>query len=182
MTTTTQTFAAQCLEHGLSMGSCRFVPFSQSRNAQEKQPNLNYVVGIHHNGRLLFELDYSMGQAYCPSYKTFKAGSYEQRQGIAIECETGKIARKAWGYSGNAYMSTKGIPTPNPSNILSCIFLDCSALNYSSFEEWARDFGYDTDSIKAKSVYDTCLGYALKLRNSLGDEVFTKLSALAAEQ
>ena len=41
--------------------------------------------------------------------------------------------------------------------------------------EWAKDFGYDTDSRKAETTYRACLEIALQLRNGIGEAGFTRL-------
>lgn len=35
------------------------------------------------------------------------------------------------------------------------------------FENWASEYGYDTDSRKAESIYQACLDIALKLRGDI---------------
>lgn len=47
---------------------------------------------------------------------------------------------------------------------------DCDAFYYGDFEQWAADFGYDTDSRKAEKIYQECLRGALKLRAAIGQE------------
>ena len=55
---------------------------------------------------------------------------------------------------------------PKLADVLYGLTLDASA-HGQTFEEWAGDCGYDTDSMKAKAVYDACVLCWHKL-NALG--------------
>lgn len=39
-----------------------------------------------------------------------------------------------------------------------------------TFKDWAADYGYDTDSIAARDVYDSCLRTALAMRAGFGGD------------
>lgn len=56
---------------------------------------------------------------------------------------------------------------PTAADVLSCLILDASAADYDSFEQWAEDFGYDTDSRKAERVYRACCETAKRLERFL---------------
>ena len=46
---------------------------------------------------------------------------------------------------------------PDVYSVLSSLYSDCSSVMYGqSFAEFAADYGYDTDSIKATKVYAAC--------------------------
>lgn len=51
----------------------KFIPFSQSRNKDTKNTNLNWIVTITAAGRDILETDFSSGIAHCPGYKAEKA-------------------------------------------------------------------------------------------------------------
>ena len=55
----------------------------------------------------------------------------------------------------------------NPSEIFSRILADMPEM---TFEEWAREFGYDTDSRKAEKTYNLCLEYGFKAQNFVSPE------------
>ena len=46
-----------------------FVPWSQSRNKNEKHRSLNWRIKILRADRTILETDYSAGIAHCPSYR-----------------------------------------------------------------------------------------------------------------
>lgn len=69
----------------------------------------------------------------------------------------------------------KPIPAPVLRDVLYSLCMDAEALDYSDFEEWADNFGYDTDSRKAERTYQACIAIGLKLRNMLGDANLAQL-------
>jgi hypothetical protein len=155
---------------GLSM-SYKFVPFSMSRNKDEKHKSLNWIVTLNRRETSL-SFEYSAGIAHCPAYsRPLRANThYDKRmkqEAVAAECEHGKPLR----------MTTVGWMPPNgakpiipkDADVIHSIVLDASVLDEPSFESWADNCGYDTDSRKAEAVYKACLEIALKLRAMIGD-------------
>lgn len=45
---------------------------------------------------------------------------------------------------------------PEVLDVLNCLILDADSVEYNGFEEWCEEFGFNTDSIKAKKSYDQC--------------------------
>lgn len=70
---------------------------------------------------------------------------------------------------------------PHPAEVLYCICSDYAVMDYSSFEDWANSYGYDTDSRKAERIYRECLEQALKLKSILGPNVIAELQELTRE-
>jgi hypothetical protein len=163
-----------------------FVPFSQSRNAKEKHKSLNWRVSLclrsplDGQDKIILTTDYSAGVAHCPAYKAsikFLGGpnSVDRDEAITWECENGRSAIRIPGFGLNrASRSGKAIE-PNPADVMYSLIIDSDALDASSFEDWAGNFGYDADSRNAEKIYRACLKIALKLRNGLGE---AKLQAL----
>ena len=58
---------------------------------------------------------------------------------------------------------------PKIEDVLHCLFLDASARDMS-FIDWADNYGYDTDSIRANKIYDACVENAVKLRTALSKD------------
>jgi len=149
----------------------QFIPFSQSRNKAEKMPSLNYKATVLCNGKELFTTDYMSGCAHCPSYKQGKL-SIGENNAIKQECETGFKIMK--GFDSTSYLSENKI-IPGIVDFFYCISSDCDVLNYSSFEDWAENFEYETDSRSAEKIYDVCLKQALAMRNAIGETGLTQL-------
>lgn len=68
---------------------------------------------------------------------------------------------------------------PNAADVLHCLALDAEAINYATFEQWADEFGYDTDSRAAERSYQECLRAGLFLRAVLGEKDLETLQTLS---
>ncbi len=144
-----------------------FVPFSRSRNKGNKYPSLNWEVTISRAGKPILTTDYSTGQGHCPSYKQGD-NSNDRDVAVLLECENGRMSRIG---HGPVYTATgTKLLMPELSDVLYSLANDSDVLNYSSFEDWALNFGYDKDSRAAETIYRACLDIALKLRNALGED------------
>lgn len=188
-----------------------FVPWSQSRNRDEKENDwsgkptkrprrsLNWRVTIKRNVREIVSLDYSSGIAHCPAYQQFPpkqweaARHYEAR--IEFETEQGFVSSprfNTWApqtvlpkmirdESKPAYLDGSGGPRkkcpiePGAVNVLACLAMDSHVLDAGGFEEWASEYGYETDSRAAEKIYREVLEQALKLRAGLGAEALDEL-------
>jgi hypothetical protein len=65
--------------------------------------------------------------------------------------------------------------TPTASDLVWAVAVDSTALK-ESFKDWAYEYGYDTDSIKAHSTYKACQRNGLRLINLIGnEEIFSQL-------
>ncbi len=153
-----------------------FVPFSQSRNRDEKQPSLNWRVKMFRAGRLVIETDYTAGCAHAPSYKySFGKKTLEQRDTdlkVRWECETGgKATSVTWTGGEHRVFGTKpGSLKPNFRDVLYSIVMDSDVLDYPTYERWAAEFGYDPDSRKGEATYQACLKIALAVRSGIGEQ------------
>lgn len=161
-------------KHGLTVESV-FIPFSQSRNAGEKFPSLNWKVTLKQNGRNILTTDYSAGCAHTPSYKQGPKDSYIRNKMVALECEEGGQAKhmSASDWVG-VPISKKGTIKPDSYDVIWSLLLDSEVLNYSSFEDWAGDFGHDEDSRSHEKIYHDCLKIALQFRK-IGESVIEEL-------
>jgi hypothetical protein len=65
---------------------------------------------------------------------------------------------------------------PSAEDVLDCLASDSSSVeNAQSFEDWASDLGYDTDSRKAERTYNICCTQAGKLKRFLGEDLYKEL-------
>ena len=65
---------------------------------------------------------------------------------------------------------------PTVNEVLDCLASDCSGYeNERDFESWAEELGYDTDSRKAESVYNTIGQQCRDLKKLLGNELYNEL-------
>lgn len=157
-----------------------FVPFSQSRNRNEKDLSLNWLVLMSKNGKAVFSTDYSMGMGHCQAYKQAKKGRYmswDDKNNIKQECETGKYIPASVLYN-TAYRPTKQTPLPDDVDVMYSLVMDAEAIDYPTYEDWAGCFGYDEDSRSGEKIYKACLEIGLRLRSAIGDAGLSKLREL----
>lgn len=71
--------------------------------------------------------------------------------------------RKAW------FADKRSARTPELADVIGCL-LSCSSGAEQSFEAWASDLGYDTDSRKAYEIWQAERGNQLGLRVLFGSD------------
>lgn len=172
---------------GVTM-SAAFVPLSQSRNAKPGADgkiwrSLNWRVAFQVHERPAFlATDYSQGEAYSPAHKWKAETDYDRwakSDAIDLECETGKEARRPWGNGSKAIAGHKPIAAPPIGDVLQALARDSDVLDYAGFEQWALEFGYDTDSRAAESIYRQCVDLALQLKRGLGEHLLSEIRLAA---
>lgn len=152
--------------------SAAFIPQSQSRNAGEKDPTLNWRVVIA-KGSAQIATDYMQGVGHLPNYSHQFARLAVYDDAVRDACETGvsPLIPHKNGYdacqAGLTFPRRTPVPPPALVDVLYCLVADAGALDYATFEDWASEYGYDTDSRKAEAAYRACLDIALQLRHIL---------------
>ena len=161
--------------------SAEFVPFAQSRNKDEKEPSLNWRVTLKLRDREVLTADYMQGSGHCPAYQrnNFNTPTVnpksEKRAAIAYECATGFEAKG--GMMGGTFKRGRKLE-PELTDVFYSLLSDSSVLDCRDFADWASDFGMDSDSIKARAMYDACMADALKMRAAFGDKTMSELREL----
>jgi hypothetical protein len=170
-----ETLEAAIAKHNLDI-TTEFVPFSRSRHAGEKLPQLNWRVTLHDTKakRAILTTDYSAGMAYAPSYtgNAFQGMTGRDMELVHHECEHGRPAAYT---NGSVYSVGKKKIEPITADVIYSLVSDASVLDYSTFENWADDMGYDPDSRKGEGIYRLCLSHALALRNAIGEAGLAEL-------
>ncbi len=73
-------------------------------------------------------------------------------------------------------------PEPTFDEVLLCLVQDAGARHFESFEAWAAEHGYDSDSRKAEAVYRACMECAKALLKLFaGETELQRISALMDE-
>lgn len=165
----------------------RRASWSHSSHDGKPRPFLTWKAKLHKGtvpgeptGPVIMETEYSAGSGHCPASKRGRTDT-DRAHMIAWECEHG---RKADGiaYEGRevrCWGSSKGALLPDPVDVFALLLSDSDVIDCATFEEWASDCGYDTDSRKAEAIYRACLEIGLKLRAALGDETLSKAREIA---
>lgn len=66
--------------------------------------------------------------------------------------------------------------SPTLAEVLDCLASDASGVdNARSFEDWASEYGYDTDSRKTERTYQICKKQAQELKALLGQDAYNQL-------
>lgn len=159
-----------------------FVPLSQSRNAKPGEDgkvwrSLNWEVTLKHRGRKVLKTDYAQGEAHCPAYKNPKRFAFPSGRpdahllhlAIAKECEIGTEV-KVLGKFTDLIDTKKPIDSPTLLEVCYSLALDASGAD-ESFEDWCGNYGYDTDSRKAKKLHKACQKIAFKLGRDLVEKI-----------
>jgi hypothetical protein len=65
---------------------------------------------------------------------------------------------------------------PTLAEVLDCLASGIAGVdNANDFEDWANEFGYNTDSRKAEHTYDVCRQQAQELKDLLGGKAYAQL-------
>lgn len=156
------TFEEFCESYGLKFSHV-FVPFSQSRNKDSKYHSLNWVIVL--NG---YSFDFQAGMGHCPAFGNKSLPNHLREEAIKLECETGVAQRK--GFGDTLSPKKRGEIKPDYESVLYSLLRDGDTLDFTCFEDWCESYGFNSDSIKAKETYDTCLKTGLFLRNTFGED------------
>ncbi len=65
---------------------------------------------------------------------------------------------------------------PSIEDVVNCIAMETTGIwNVTGFEEWATDYGYDTDSRKAYDIYQACFTQGESFRRAVGRPALEEL-------
>lgn len=170
-------------KHNLKI-EAEFVPWSASRNfdpqkvKHPEQKSLNWKVKLLYGGRTVIETDYMAGIGHSPAYKDARKIGRGVSLGdvAAIDGEVEKGYRHKYSEAmGWAHPKRNEKLLPDTCSVIHSLLMDGDAIDHASFEDWAGDLGYDTDSRKAEATYRACLDIGLKLRSGLGEDLLRQL-------
>jgi hypothetical protein len=96
-----------------------------------------------------------------------------------LRCHFDKIGTTTLDTSWRQGYGVEEHVTDRPETVLDCLISDISSAD-QDFEDWAADYGYDTDSRKAFATYGECRRLRDRLAEILGEDELTR--ALDAER
>lgn len=123
-----------------------------------ESPQLHWSIGLH-KGNQSASFHYSQGLAHVKGYQQFHKSKYDKRIHNACyrkTCETGSLYRPSEHDPDNPWMKAGTQPAPGLMDVLYCLVSDASVRNYSTYEEWGPEYGYDEDSRKGEATYRAC--------------------------
>lgn len=153
--------------------SAEFVPQSKSRNAGEKKRGLNWRVTLTRKGAKPLTTDYMQGIGHMPGYHSFNSLHQDRYRAIAAETGRYHVSMPFKSFS----LVTKLLPAPVLADVLYSLVVDSDAIEMD-FDEWASNYGMDTDSRKAEAMFNQCRDISIQLRRILGNAALEKLREL----
>jgi hypothetical protein len=145
----------------------KFVPASQVTRDDWKN-SINFNVHVKYRGTTIYNGHYGYGIGRLPGYNHSRAAKLRLAPYIETAKETGQ-----WPKQGQSRLAP--VPRPDLKDVLYCLLLDASTIDYASFEDWADDVGCNKDSRKDEKIYQECLAVGLRMRVVLGDQLITEL-------
>ena len=180
---TLQKLAALCEAHRIELSlayATRTVReqdvWNMFKNGECPQFVWTYTVNV--NGRAVRTGTYSAG--YGKSIFANARKSMAVCQAIAEEISTGKLYITGREYQGHSWhRPTKPYPI-EPMAVMACLLSDAGCVDGRTFDDFCSELGYDSDSIKAKGIYDTCVETYMVLKAALGSD-FSAAYEIACE-
>lgn len=160
-----------------------FVP--PKNETELKEWKFRYNVDVRYNDRKLYLGPYSMG---CLCGDVIVDGERVERYQKLLRALMSKVkdyptisdyeeikkvmeSGKYYHHLSNSGCSIpKGVVAPVATDVVACILMDADAINYQ-FDEWCDSYGYSSDSIKAKGIYDTCLATGIVVNQVVPKEI-----------
>ena len=141
-----------------------YVKHKYPKDAKPSDFQRKWLVTIHKGDRLVLTSDYFEGCGHCDAHpKGLGRLTVHDTDAIRRECEDGPRNK-----------------TPkHPLDALWHIAMDCMGVeNTAGFEEWAGEYGYDTDSIKALKIWQEINGQYHAMKCAIGHEGIERLAAV----
>lgn len=139
------------------------------------------VIGKHKEARASF--DWKMGTGLVKWADIAKRAKYSR--GPTAQREAEEMARYGSRLSAKDQARIAGqhlsafVKAVNPAEVLARCCADGLEASGTSFDDWASNLGYDTDSRKAEAIYLACQESGTKARKLVDGATFTKLAELA---
>ena len=142
-------------------------------DADQKWTSIRFDCVLTRNGREVWSGPYNLGVGHLKAITD-------------IERANGKLPRNAAPTQAQlaaltCYAAAERLQ-PKLADVLHSLLSDGSAFfDGLTFEDWASDFGYDTDSRKAEAMFRECDAIGRKLARAFKPEELESLRAVAAE-
>ena len=137
-----------------------------------------FECSIIYKEKVIWKGDYKMGMAHCEAFhkqwEKFNKMTYNEKPALdkmndkAIEENRVRIAEILKKDKSNY---------PSLSDVINSIAIvdGRCVYDYQSFNDWCLDYGYSSDSIKAKDTFDKCEEEGKAIISAIGRENYEKL-------
>lgn len=148
-------------------------------------PHIAYVVSLMLNGKVVLNTPYKMGVGHVKWPKTFEQ---IPRGGDVPVFNTlrhnpgAQLKNKLEHATAAALLARLQKVTPSLCDVMHSLITDGEAFfNAQSFEDWASDFGYDSDSRSAEAIYRACDSIGRKLAQGIPKGTLDKVREILAD-
>lgn len=149
-----------------------YVPQVVAPCAKYHLPSFKWEVALRRGTADVYVGPYGQGVAYVdgpfPGTLARTGGGFSLDTWVQVETLYRDGVARYQSRVGDVVLTTCQARPPALLDVLYCTLADASALDYPTFEAWASEYGYDTDSRKAEGIYRTCLREAAVLNAALG--------------
>ena len=178
---------------GITIQSSSPMPGVEKATTKESKdwPHIAYQVTLSHKGREVWSGPYRLGVGHVkyPKKGAFAKIHMTERESSVLKTlqeSPNAVWKDASSYEIHASLAAKLAKaqqvTPKLADVLHSLLSDGSPhFDSCSFEEWASEYGYDTDSRKAESIYRECLETGRKLARAFSPSDLEALRQAAQE-
>ncbi len=145
---------------GLTM-TATHIPSEVQKDVSKSQVKWKIVLQY---GSQKYETEYSTGIGHLKRHK----------QGMDFRTVDERQSLSTCLHNGRSGMFS--VVPPSMDDVIQCLLSDAEAIDFATFEEWAGNFGFDTDSREGERAYNACLKTGLALRQMFGESGLQKLN------
>lgn len=166
--TTKRDFNAELTELGFSVKSQYVFPVEPIKLSEHM---MRFIVTVYYKNVHVLTTDYFMGIGHVKNYNSPR--SQRDVGELIYTLKTGNPAGPCRPHYG--------IPKPDIAGVMYALHHDADVMNYRTFEEWASEFGYDTDSRKAESTFRACLEIGHKWHANIPADVRMEIGEILSD-
>ena len=158
-------------------------------NVKGNWPNISFQVHLYFKDKLVLETPYSLGVGYVNLGKPI---SYSTRIYTLHFNAEEEALFYTWQRHPHAKFSNPMVQAqvatklaiqqkivPGLPDVLHSLILDGDAhSSHLTFEQWCNEFSYDTDSRKAKDIYDACDNIGRQLASAIPEKILNQVKVL----
>lgn len=168
------TTAAMTIDDVVAAFDFQFTHLPSKREGMNARLEYRALVTKKGSNRVVYDGPYSLGLAHVPGYDKIMAATNSSYRRLTLAgaaaideiLSTGKYPSSP-GKHDIGFVRTK-LPGPKPADVIHSLLMDGDADDCRDFEEWASNYGYDSDSISALRTYEVCCQIGRTLRTEMG--------------
>jgi hypothetical protein len=181
---TTNELTAKLTELGFALQSTE-----ATGTVREDWPCLAYTVTLSYQGRDVLTTAYHLGTGHVSREEIARVSDnystparYAAYYVTVLRKPCAKfVDQKGW-VSAIAYAANRCNVKPCLADVLHSLCVESTPyFTHSTFDDWAGDYDYDTDSRKALATYEQCIDTGRKLARAVPAHVLEQVQALTAD-